>query len=56
MTRRIMGKASFANLQDDSGQLQIYVQRDALPEGFYNEQFKKWDIGDIVVPWGVLAF
>ena len=48
MTRRIMGKASFANLQDESGQLQIYVQRDALPEGFYNEQFKKWDIGDII--------
>lgn len=48
MTRRIMGKASFANVQDDSAQIQVYVQRDALPEGFYNEQFKKWDIGDIV--------
>lgn len=54
MTRRIMGKASFANVQDQTGQLQIYVQRDALPEGFYNEQFKKWDIGDIVGVSGVL--
>ncbi|MGH1543674.1 MAG: lysine--tRNA ligase [Arenicella sp.] len=54
MTRRIMGKASFANLQDDSGQLQIYVQRDALPDGFYNEQFKKWDIGDIIGVTGTL--
>ena len=54
MTRRIMGKASFANLQDDTGQLQIYVQRDALPGGVYNEQFKKWDIGDIVGASGVL--
>jgi lysyl-tRNA synthetase class 2 len=48
MTRRIMGKASFAHLQDRSESIQIYVQRDALPEGFYNEEFKKWDIGDIV--------
>ncbi len=48
MTRRIMGKASFAHIQDSSGALQIYVQRDALPEGVYNEQFKKWDIGDII--------
>lgn len=48
MTRRIMGKASFANLQDSSAQIQVYVARDALPEGVYNEQFKKWDIGDII--------
>jgi len=48
MTRRIMGKASFANLQDESGKIQVYVARDALPEGKYNEQFKKWDIGDII--------
>lgn len=54
MTRRIMGKASFANVQDDSGQIQLYAQRDALPEGFYNEQFKKWDIGDIVGVRGVV--
>ena len=54
MTRRIMGKASFANIQDETGQVQIYVQRDALPDGFYNEQFKKWDIGDIVGARGVI--
>lgn len=54
MTRRIMGKASFAHLQDRSGAVQIYVQRDALPEGFYNDTFKKWDIGDIVGVTGQL--
>ena len=48
MTRRIMGKASFAHVQDMSGQIQIYVQRDMLAEDFYNDQFKKWDIGDII--------
>lgn len=55
MSRRVMGKASFAHLQDRSGQrVQIYVSRDALPEGFYNESFKKWDIGDIVGAKGTL--
>jgi len=54
MTRRIMGKASFAHLQDMSGQIQLYVQRDELPEGVYNEEFKKWDIGDIVGAEGTL--
>lgn len=48
MSRRIMGKASFAHIQDMSGRIQLFVQRDSLPEGFYNEQFKKWDIGDII--------
>ncbi|PKM37821.1 MAG: lysine--tRNA ligase [Gammaproteobacteria bacterium HGW-Gammaproteobacteria-10] len=54
MTRRIMGKASFCHIQDMSGQMQLYVARDHLPEGFYNEQFKKWDIGDIIGAEGVL--
>ncbi len=54
MTRRIMGKASFCHLQDMSGQIQVYVSRDHLPEGVYNEQFKKWDIGDILGAEGVL--
>lgn len=55
MSRRIMGKASFAHIQDMSGQIQLYVQRDSLPEGFYNENFKKsWDIGDIIAAEGVL--
>ncbi|NND81939.1 MAG: lysine--tRNA ligase [Gammaproteobacteria bacterium] len=54
MSRRIMGKASFAHIQDRSGRIQLYVQRDALPESFYNDEFKKWDIGDIVAARGVL--
>ncbi|AKJ43115.1 lysine--tRNA ligase [Pragia fontium] len=54
MTRRIMGKASFATLQDVGGRIQIYVSRDDLPEGIYNEQFKKWDLGDIVAARGRL--
>lgn len=48
MTRRIMGKASFATIQDVEGKIQLYVSRDDLPENLYNEQFKKWDLGDIV--------
>ncbi|HGJ5868794.1 lysine--tRNA ligase [Arsenophonus nasoniae] len=48
ITRRIMGKASFATLQDMGGRIQIYISRDDLPEGIYNEQFKKWDLGDIL--------
>jgi len=54
MTRRIMGKASFAHIQDMSGKIQLYVARDSLPEGVYNTQFKKWDIGDIIGAEGVL--
>jgi len=54
MTRRIMGKASFAHIQDMSGKIQLYVTRDTLAEGFYNTQFKKWDVGDIVGAEGVL--
>ncbi len=54
MLKRVMGKASFATVQDMSGQIQFYVVRDELPEGIYNEQFKKWDIGDIIGGEGVL--
>jgi len=54
MSRRIMGKVSFAHIKDMSGQIQLFVQRDALPEGVYNEQFKKWDVGDIIGAEGVL--
>ena len=53
MTRRLMGKASFAHLRDVSGDIQIYVRRDALPEGQYAE-FKRFDIGDIVAVEGVM--
>ena len=54
MSRRIMGKAAFAHLQDMSGKIQLYVARDSLPEGIYNDQFKKWDIGDILGAEGIL--
>ena len=54
MLKRIMGKASFVQLQDTSGQIQLFVTRDELEDGFYNEQFKKWDIGDIVGASGTL--
>lgn len=49
MSRRIMGKAAFWELQDESGSIQVYVRRDDLPEGFYNTVFKKLlDLGDII--------
>lgn len=49
MSRRIMGKASFFDLQDATGRMQVYVRRDDMPGGFYNEIFKRHiDIGDIV--------
>jgi lysyl-tRNA synthetase class 2 len=54
MSRRVMGKASFAHIQDVTGQIQLFVQRDALPDGRYNEVFKKLDIGDIVGATGTL--
>ena len=47
MFKRVMGKASFANVQDLKGNIQIYVSRDSLGEESYQE-FKKLDIGDIV--------
>jgi lysyl-tRNA synthetase class 2 len=53
MLRRLMGKASFCHIQDMSGQIQIYVRQDDLPEGVY-DQFKTWDMGDIIGVEGVL--
>ena len=53
MTRRIMGKASFAHLRDGSGDIQIYLRGDDLPPGQY-AQFKTFDIGDIVAVEGVV--
>ncbi|MBP0986164.1 MAG: lysine--tRNA ligase [Oscillospiraceae bacterium] len=47
MTRRIMGKASFFNLQDSSGTIQVYARRDDVGEETY-ARFKRWDIGDIL--------
>ncbi len=53
MLRRLMGKASFCHIQDMSGQIQIYVRENDLPAGAY-EQFKTWDMGDIIGVEGVL--
>ena len=53
MVKRVMGKASFIKLQDRTGQIQIRLERDRLPEGVY-QAFKKWDVGDIVGAKGVL--
>ena len=47
MSRRVMGKVAFANLRDMSGEIQLFVRRDTLPDGDY-DAFRKWDIGDIV--------
>ncbi|MBK1673442.1 lysine--tRNA ligase [Ectothiorhodospira shaposhnikovii] len=53
MAKRVMGKASFAQVQDMSGRIQLFVQRDALPEGVYQD-FKSWDLGDILGAEGTL--
>ena len=47
MAKREMGKASFCNIQDLEGRIQIYVKTDEVGEEAYN-QFKKYDIGDII--------
>ncbi len=52
MFKRVMGKASFAKLQDASGQIQVYLQAATLGESY--EAFKGWDVGDIVAAEGVL--
>ena len=52
MFKRVMGKASFAKLQDSTGQIQVYLQSEALGEGY--QAFKGWDVGDIVAATGVL--
>ena len=58
MLKRVMGKASFATVQDGSlgdvgGRIQLYVTRDALGEDLY-AAFKHWDLGDIVGAEGTL--
>ena len=52
MFKRVMGKASFANIQDLKGNIQIYVAKDSIGEELY-ATFKKSDIGDI---WGVKGY
>jgi lysyl-tRNA synthetase class 2 len=53
MLKRVMGKASFATLQDSTGRIQIYVTRDDVSEDLYAD-FKHWDLGDIVACEGKL--
>ncbi|MGB4856898.1 MAG: lysine--tRNA ligase [Candidatus Dechloromonas phosphoritropha] len=53
MLKRLMGKASFATLQDLSGRIQIYVTRDGLGDAVYTD-FKTWDLGDILGVVGTL--
>ncbi len=47
MTRRLMGKASFVHIKDVDGLTQVYVRKNDLPDGVYDD-FKHWDLGDIV--------
>ena len=42
-----MGKASFVKLRDMSGDIQLFIQKNALADGCY-EEFKDWDLGDIL--------
>jgi lysyl-tRNA synthetase class 2 len=53
MAKRVMGKSTFAKLQDRSGQMQLFVQQSELGADVY-EGFKKWDVGDIVGAVGTL--
>lgn len=52
LAKRVMGKASFAQLQDMSGRIQLFLQRDALGEAY--QAFKGWDVGDILGATGTL--
>jgi lysyl-tRNA synthetase class 2 len=51
MLKRVMGKASFATLQDSTGRIQIYIKGEDVGEALY-ENFKHWDLGDIVAAEG----
>ncbi len=53
LLKRVMGKASFANIADRTGQIQLFLQKDALGPELY-EAFKGWDVGDILGATGVL--
>src|ERR1700729_2851340 len=50
--KRVMGKASFAKLEDSSGAIQIFLQHSALGEPY--DEFKSWDVGDVIGAEGVL--
>ncbi|MDH3645363.1 MAG: lysine--tRNA ligase [Gammaproteobacteria bacterium] len=51
MAKRVMGRSSFAVIEDVSGRIQLFVERDTLAEGVY-QSFKSWDVGDIVAAEG----
>lgn len=53
MAKRVMGKASFAKIQDRSGQIQLFVERDRVSPEIY-QSFKSWDVGDIIASSGPL--
>ncbi|MEZ0232913.1 MAG: lysine--tRNA ligase [Methylophilaceae bacterium] len=53
MLKRVMGKASFATIQDTSGRIQLFISKENIGEDIY-ESFKKWDMGDIVAAVGFL--
>ena len=53
MAKRVMGKASFSQLQDESGRIQVFMQANALGEIY--EAFKGWDVGDILAVVGTLT-
>ena len=53
VAKRVMGKNTFAEIQDGSGRIQLFVQRAVLGEALYDD-FKKWDLGDIVGASGEL--
>jgi lysyl-tRNA synthetase class 2 len=50
--KRVMGKASFAKLEDSSGAIQIFLQHSALGDSY--DEFKTWDVGDVIGAEGVL--
>ncbi|MBJ6977816.1 lysine--tRNA ligase [Luteimonas sp. MC1895] len=53
LAKRVMGKAAFAQIQDVSGRIQLFLQSNALGEAY--DAFKGWDVGDIVAAEGVLT-
>jgi len=54
MLKRDSGKMTFASVQDMSGRIQLMIKTDMLPDGYYNEHVKKWDLGDIIGAEGAL--
>lgn len=53
MSKRVMGKASFCHLQDRSGRIQLFIERDRVSAEVYRA-FRTWDVGDIVGAEGIL--